>query len=119
VEVRRVYDYSGRKPGEAPYLVDRLWPRGVPKKALGDAEWARDIAPSEALRRWYGHDPGRFEEFKRRYLKELSAPEKKKRLDELLVLSRRERVVLLTATRDVSISAASVLKELLESLLAR
>ena len=64
-EVRRIYDDGG---GTAGYrvLVDRLWPRGVKKSDAGLDEWLKDVAPSTELRRWYGHDPGRFAEFTRR-----------------------------------------------------
>ena len=73
VVVARVYD-AGAAGGGHRVLVDRLWPRGVARAALAHDEWAKDLAPSDALRRWYGHDPARFAEFARRYRAELDAP---------------------------------------------
>ena len=71
VEIIRVYEDPGRRRGEHRVLIDRLWPRGVRKEALDHDEWAKDVAPSTELRRWYGHDPERFAEFSRRYRSEL------------------------------------------------
>ena len=67
VEVVRVYEDTGRTSGDHRVLVDRLWPRGVTKEALDYDEWAKSVAPSSELRRWYGHDPDRFTEFSHRY----------------------------------------------------
>jgi uncharacterized protein YeaO (DUF488 family) len=72
VEVVRVYEDPGRSPGEHRVLVDRLWPRGLTKTSVDFDEWEKDVAPSTELRRWYGHDPGRFAEFARRYRAELA-----------------------------------------------
>ncbi|HQR80780.1 MAG TPA: DUF488 family protein [Actinomycetota bacterium] len=73
-EVRtwRVYDHEHRPPGPV-YLIDRVWPRGITKQSLGLAAWVRDAAPSTELRKWYGHDPSKWEEFQRRYREELQA----------------------------------------------
>jgi uncharacterized protein YeaO (DUF488 family) len=92
-------------------LVDRLWPRGVSKPAAKLDEWVPDLAPSDALRRWYGHDPDRFEEFRRRYLSELDP--RRGLLSELRRRARAGRVTVLTATRDVQRSNAAVLAEAL------
>ncbi len=114
VEVVRVYDDPGRRPGEHRVLVDRLWPRGVQKAALDLDEWAKDAAPSAELRRWYGHDPARFSEFACRYRAEL---EREPGLSAVARLQERRRagggrLVLLTATRDVAHSGAAVLRDL-------
>lgn len=92
-------------------LIDRLWPRGVSRGAAGVDEWARELAPSDELRRWFGHDPARFDEFRRRYLEELRA-----RTDKLAELRRRAAagpVTLVFAARDAEHSNAAVLVDLL------
>lgn len=111
VQVVRVYDApaSGTR-----VLVDGIWPRGVRKEELG-AEWHRAVAPSRQLRAWYGHDPERFDEFARRYREELREPARAAALDELRELGRRRPLTLLTATKDVEISHAAVLADLLNA----
>ena len=115
VEVVRVYDDPGRRPGEHRVLVDRLWPRGVQKAALDFDEWAKDAAPSTELRRWYGHEPARFSEFARRYRAELEREPGLSALRRLqsFVAPGRGRLVLLTATRDVERSGAAVLRDVI------
>jgi len=113
IEVARVYEPLTAPPGAQCVLVDRLWPRGVARSSLGSVTWARDVAPSTALRRWYGHDPARFDEFSRRYRAELAAPPAADIVARLARLARRQPVVLLTATRDVPHSAAAVLRTVL------
>src|SRR4051812_2841341 len=71
IEIARVYD-AGETPGRR-YLVDRLWPRGIAKESVHLDGWLKDVAPSNELRRWFGHDPQRWEEFRRRYAAELDA----------------------------------------------
>lgn len=111
VHVVRVYEDPGRRPGEYRVLVDRLWPRGLRKDAMDYDEWARDVAPSTALRRWYGHEPERFAEFAERYRGELAAGSAAEQLGRLRERARKGTLVLLTATRDVEISAAAVLRD--------
>jgi uncharacterized protein YeaO (DUF488 family) len=108
VEIRRAYDDD---PGDGTHrvLIDRLWPRGVAKADAPIDEWAKDVAPSTDLRRWYGHDPARFEEFARRYRDELAAPPGAESVARLRALAGRSGVVLVTATRDVEHSGAAVL----------
>src|SRR6266702_4299146 len=72
IRVRRIYDDPAPQDG-ARVLVDRVWPRGLRKDAARLDEWAKDLAPSTGLRTWYGHDPAKFGEFRRRYLAELDA----------------------------------------------
>jgi uncharacterized protein YeaO (DUF488 family) len=98
------------EPGRYRVLVDRLWPRGIAKASRAWDEWLKDVAPSTALRRWYGHDPARFTEFRARYWAELddnAAPA----LVRLLKLAEAGPVALLTATRDPATSQAAVLRE--------
>jgi uncharacterized protein YeaO (DUF488 family) len=112
IAIRRVYDEG---PGDGAYrvLVDRLWPRGFTKARAAVDEWAKDIAPSTELRRWYGHDPGRFDEFARRYTEELSHPPAVEALDRLRRTASETRVALVTATREVEYSGAQVLLDVL------
>ncbi len=74
-QVRRVYEASSRTDG-LRVLVDRLWPRGITKAAAQIDHWTKATAPSTELRRWYGHDPAKWQEFKRRYFKELDSNQK-------------------------------------------
>jgi uncharacterized protein YeaO (DUF488 family) len=96
-------------------LVDRLWPRGVRKDAQHWDEWLKDVAPSTELRRWYNHDPARYEEFRRRYWDELRQPGRSAALEHLRQLARERPLVLLTATRDVARSQAPILAAYLEA----
>jgi len=112
VRVGRVYDKPSPEDG-ARVLVDRLWPRGLRKDAAKLDYWTKDIAPSTELRTWYQHDPAKFDEFRSRYLAELSAPQEQAALDRLRALAAAGPVTLLTATRDVDISEAAVLAEFL------
>jgi uncharacterized protein YeaO (DUF488 family) len=114
IRVRRVYDQPA--PGDgARILVDRVWPRGMKKADAKLDEWAKDLAPSAALRTWYGHDPAKFGEFRRRYLAELDQAGPRARLAALRARAAQSQVTLLTATRDVDISQAAVLADLLTS----
>jgi uncharacterized protein YeaO (DUF488 family) len=114
VSVRRIYDDPAADDGTR-VLVDRRWPRGVTKERAALAEWCRDVAPSDELRGWYGHDPEKFEEFRRRYRKELEGAERTAALRHLEVLATAGRVTLLTATERVEISQAAVLAQLLNA----
>lgn len=114
VGMRRVYDDPSPEDGRR-VLVDRIWPRGLAKARAGIDEWAKAVAPSNELRRWYGHDPGRFEEFRRRYLAELAEPERQAAMHHLRELARSGPLTLVTATRDVDHSQAAVLAEQLRS----
>jgi uncharacterized protein YeaO (DUF488 family) len=97
----------------ARVLVDRIWPRGLRKDKAHLDEWCKDVAPSTELRRWYGHDPERFEEFAHRYLAELSQPVRAAALEHLREMVETGPVILLTATKSVDISHAAVLADLL------
>jgi uncharacterized protein YeaO (DUF488 family) len=110
IEVRRIYEVLG---GHRSYrvLVDRLWPRGVKKEDAALDEWAKDVAPSDGLRRWYGHDVDRFPDFARRYRLELRQATAARALRHLVDVARRRRVELVTATRDLDHSGARVLAQ--------
>jgi uncharacterized protein YeaO (DUF488 family) len=108
VELRRVYEDipSGE---QTRVLIDRLWPRGIAKATAPFDEWLKEVAPTTELRRWYGHDPVKFETFVSRYRAELAQPPASEALARLRSLAARDGVVLVTATRDVEHSAAEVL----------
>ncbi|MGH9107102.1 MAG: DUF488 domain-containing protein, partial [Acidimicrobiales bacterium] len=96
VGVVRVYGDPGRSGGDYRVLVDRLWPRGFKKTAVDFDEWAKEVAPSAELRRWYGHVPERFDEFDDRYRAELGAPPASEAVSRLRGLAGKQRLVLLT-----------------------
>jgi uncharacterized protein YeaO (DUF488 family) len=115
IEVHRVYDLDSAPAGRR-FLVDRLWPRGVTKEKLG-AEWLKDVAPSNELRKWYQHDPARRSEFQKRYFAELDrVPEAWKSLVEA---ARTGPVVLLYSSKETEINNAVALKMYLERKLKR
>ena len=112
VHVRRVYDAPARGDGTR-VLVDRLWPRGLAKAKADIDEWCKQVAPSTELRKWYNHDPERFDEFVRRYHAELKEPDRSKALAHLRELATDRTLTLLTATKQPEISEAEVLAEML------
>ena len=110
VRLRRVYEPPDPSDGRR-VLVDRLWPRGLSKSAAAVDEWLKSVAPSDTLRRWYGHEPEKFPAFRQRYQEELHSPERSAALDHLRQLARGGTITLLTATRDIEHSQAAVLAE--------
>jgi uncharacterized protein YeaO (DUF488 family) len=111
IGIKRAYDEPSAADG-LRILIDRLWPRGVAKAALRHDAWPRVLTPSSALRKWYGHDPERFSEFRRRYREELAAHHDE--LAALRALVKGKRATLITATREPELSHAQVLREILE-----
>jgi uncharacterized protein YeaO (DUF488 family) len=110
VQVRRAYDAVLPDDG-VRVLVDRIWPRGLSKERADLDGWCKSVAPSTALRTWYGHQPERFEEFSRRYRAELEDPERAEALLRLRDVARRRDLTLLTATKRADISGAVVLAD--------
>jgi uncharacterized protein YeaO (DUF488 family) len=110
VRLKRAYDQPEPSDGYR-VLVDRLWPRGLKKEQLQLNEWARELGPSTELRRWFGHDPDRFDEFRRRYLEELET--RKEKLRELRGRARSGTLTLVYSARDTEHNDAVVLAELL------
>src|SRR5690349_1769752 len=107
IHVKRVYEETS--PGDgARFLVDGLWPRGIKKSALSDVEWVKEAAPSGTLRKWYGHEPRKWKEFQKRYRAELA--KNRDAWETLLGAANKGEVTLLTATHDVKISHAMVLR---------
>lgn len=108
LKLKRAYEPAAPEDGER-YLVDRLWPRGVKKDALFLAGWLKEVAPSNALRRWFGHDPARWTEFRRRYREELKSHEAT--LKPLRDALKRGTVTLVYSARDEAHNQAVVLRE--------
>ncbi|MEV7194157.1 DUF488 family protein [Streptomyces sp. NPDC093510] len=113
VQVKRVYDEASPDDGTR-VLVDRLWPRGLSKERARLDAWEKEPAPSNELRRWYDHDPERYEEFAERYRHELTDPERSAALDRLRALARDGRLTLLTATKDLPHGHVRVLVDALK-----
>jgi uncharacterized protein YeaO (DUF488 family) len=114
VRVVRVYEQRTPEDG-VRVLVDRVWPRGLARDAADLDEWCKDVAPSTALRTWYGHDPLRFDEFARRYQAELDEPGPAAALAHLRGVAAQYTLTLLTASRQPEISQAAVLASLLDA----
>lgn len=110
IQLKRAYEPRAAADG-IRILVDRLWPRGLTKAAAAVDHWMRDLAPSTELRRWFGHDPSRWDEFRREYARELGA--RGDLLDEVRSLARRGRVTLLFGARDETHNDAVALREVL------
>lgn len=110
IAFRRVYEETSPEDGKR-ILVDRMWPRGMRKEEAHVDEWLRDVAPSTQLRRWYGHEVDRFDEFRRRYLAELGDAAHRDAAAHLRGIADHDDITLLTATRDVNHSQAAVLAE--------
>ncbi|MBD0692902.1 DUF488 domain-containing protein [Streptomyces sp. CBMA123] len=110
ITYRRIYEDASPRDGQR-VLVDRVWPRGMKKEDAHLDEWLRDVAPSTGLRQWYGHDPERFTEFRRRYLAELRDTEHREAAGHLRELAAHDPLTLLTATRDADHSQAAVLAD--------
>lgn len=109
--LKRVYD-AGSENGYR-VLVDRIWPRGISKEKLAADEWCREIAPSTRLRKWFGHDPDRWDSFRKKYLRELEA--KGEILRHLRDMARKKPLILLYSAKDPERNQAVVIRETLES----
>ena len=114
VELKRVYETPEPSDG-LRVLVERLWPRGLSKERAQVDLWLKDIAPSPELRTWYGHDPARYAEFRRRYDAELDAEPAKQALARLREVARHQKVTLVVAAHDLEHSTAPVIRDLLMS----
>ncbi len=108
--IKRIYDKPEITDGKR-ILIDRLWPRGVKKGTANIDLWMKDVAPSNELRKWFSHDPSKWEQFKAKYRKEL---EGNKAFGDLLLMVKSTDVTLIYAARDTEHNDALVLKELIE-----
>ncbi|HSQ67812.1 MAG TPA: DUF488 domain-containing protein [Polyangiaceae bacterium] len=118
IRLKRAYEPA--KPSDGyRVLVERLWPRGLRKEDARLDAWLKDIAPSNELRTWFGHDPKRWREFRARYKRELHTEPAAALLDELTRRAARNTVTLVFSTHDEQQSNATILKELVERRLSR
>lgn len=111
IYTKRIYAQADEADGHR-ILVDRVWPRGVSKQTADIVFWAKDLAPSSALRQWYGHDPDKWPEFRRRYFRELK--QNPDALQQLLCYLEDGAVTLVYAARETHYNNATALKEFLE-----
>jgi len=115
ITLKRVYEAPSTS-GAKRFLVERLWPRGIRKDSLNLDGWLKDVAPSDGLRRWFGHDPAKWKEFQKRYVAELNA--NPAAWEPLLAAARRGAVELLYSSRDTAHNNAVALERYLEAKLA-
>lgn len=111
IGLKRAYDPPAKSDGRR-ILVDRVWPRGIAKDDLQIDAWLKDLAPSTELRKWFGHDPKKWDEFKTRYARELE--QRADALEQLVEKARAGRVTLIFGAKDTEHNNAVALKELLE-----
>ena len=112
VVIKRIYDPPAKEDG-ARILVDRLWPQGIKKERAAVTNWLKEIAPSDALRKWFSHDPAKWPEFKRRYFKELE--HKREMIDLILEREGHGAVTFLYGAREKEFNNAVALKEYVEA----
>ncbi|HZT07678.1 MAG TPA: DUF488 family protein [Chloroflexota bacterium] len=112
VRLRRIYEPPEPDDG-VRILVDRLWPRGLKKEDAHIDAWLRDVAPSSDLRRWFGHDAGRWSDFRARYRAELQEPERAADLQRLVDEARKGPVTILCAAHDLEQSNGAVIRDLI------
>lgn len=116
IKIKRIYEEASASDGWR-VLVDRLWPRGVRREEAELDEWAKEVGPSDKLRKWYGHDPGKWNQFKTEYRAELKA--KNAELLQLIERCPEKTLTLLFAAKDEAHSHAVILKEALTDLITR
>ena len=114
--IKRVYKEANIEDGYR-ILVDRLWPRGLSKSEFAMDEWIKALSPSDELRKWFGHEPEKFPEFKNRYVKELSDPAKQTLLGRIAKMAENSDVTLVYSARDGKHNNAIVLAELINKLM--
>ena len=117
IAIKRAYDPSSRSDGTR-ILVDRLWPRGIKKEKAHIEKWVRELGPSNELRQFFGHDPARWQVFRRRYLAELKRSEARALLAELEEIAHKRTLTLIYGAKDPEHNQAVVLKELLDKQLS-
>jgi len=115
VQIKRIYEKVTEDDG-VRVLVDRVWPRGVSKEKAQLDHWMKEVAPSNELRKWFGHDPEKYETFKKRYKEELKSGDQAEQLAELKQLTKAhdKHILLLYAAKDEEHNQAKVLKEILD-----
>jgi uncharacterized protein YeaO (DUF488 family) len=110
--IERIYDNPKGNNSSFRILVDRLWPRGLSKDKVRVDLWQKDVAPSNSLRKWFGHDEKKWDEFKRRYFKELD--KKSDAINVILNKAKEQAITLLYGAKEERLNNAAVLKEYLE-----
>lgn len=118
LKIKRAYDKPESADGKR-ILIDRLWPRGVSKANARIDEWLKDLGPSTELRKWFGHDPEKWEEFRKRYNRELSAPDKAVLLDDIAQNAEHANVTLIYSAKDTEHSDVKVLEELITKMMKK
>ena len=115
IKLKRIYSEPGKQDG-VRILVDRVWPRGFSKERARIDEWRKELAPSTALRKWFGHDPAKWTGFQERYRKELATSGGIEALKELATRSRHEAITLIYSAADEQHNQALVLKEFVDEM---
>lgn len=114
IVLQRIYEEENKLDGNR-VLVDRVWPRGISKADAGVDYWAKEVAPSTKLRKWFDHDPDKFDKFKQLYKEELAQNEEQQEaLEKLKEMATNERLILLYGAKDKNYNHVNVLKEVLE-----
>lgn len=113
IQIKRVYEKVSKTDGHR-VLVDRLWPRGIKKEELDYDDWQKELAPSAEIRKKFNHDPKKWKEFKKEFLKELRLTTSKKIIDDLIELAKKKNLTLLYSAKDEVHNNAIILKEVLE-----
>ena len=115
VSIKRAYEDPAPEDG-CRVLVDRVWPRGRTKEALAVDQWAKTLAPSAKLRKWFGHDPKRWRAFESRYREELSAPALREQLESLVTVAGKRPLTLVYGAKDEEHNQAVVLRDMLSQM---
>lgn len=113
ITIKRIYEEANKNDGYR-LLIDRIWPRGVSKEDADLDDWKKELAPSTDLRKWFDHDPEKFDDFKKKYKRELE--DKTDALEEVKKIVQSKRLTLLYGAKDEEHNQAVVLKEVLENL---
>lgn len=114
IKLKRIYEDKADRDGKR-ILVDRIWPRGISKEDANLYEWLKEIGPTKELRQWFNHDPEKYEEFKKKYNKELQSGEQKACYDKLKDIEKNNEIITLVyAAKNEQYNQARVLKEMLE-----
>ena len=115
VKIKRIYEDAVKDDG-VRVLVDRVWPRGMAKEDAKLDHWMKEVGPSNELRKWFGHDPDKYEEFKKKYKEELTNGDQQEEMEKLKKITKDndKKLTLLFSAKDEKNNQASVLKEILD-----
>ncbi len=116
LKIKRAYEKKSAADGKRIY-VDRLWPRGLTKEDFPYDEWLKELSPSAELRTWFGHEPDKFQEFRKRYIQELADAEKQTLLEHIAKMAAKGPVTLVYSAKDTEHNNAVVLAELIGRLM--